>query len=54
MEVEEKEWLRNFIRIKSNCPLWRSVYSGPLPIFKNWIAWCFGVEFYKFFINFGY
>ena len=31
------------------CPLWKSVYSGPLPIF-NWIVCLFGVEF----CNFGY
>ena len=22
--------------------------------FLNWIVWVFGIEFYKFFINFGY
>ena len=34
------------------CLLWRSVYSGPLPIFK--FGCFFGVEFCKFFISFGY
>ena len=38
----------------SVCPLWRSVYSGPLPIFLNCVVCFFGVEFYKYFINFGY
>ena len=31
------------------CPLWKSVYSGPLPIF-NWIVCFFSVELYEFFI----
>ena len=34
-------------------PLWRTTYSGPLPIF-NWVVCFFGVEFCKFFMNFGY
>ena len=34
------------------CPLWRNVYSGPLPIF--YLGYFFGFEFYKFFINFGF
>ena len=37
----------------SSFPLWRSVYSGPLAIFKLGCL-TFGVEFCKFFIHFGY
>ena len=36
----------------SVCPPWRSVHSGPLPIF-NWIVCLPGVESYEFFIYFG-
>ena len=41
----------SYVYGSSVCPLWRSVYSGPLPIF-NWIVYFFGVEFYKFFNKF--
>ena len=34
------------------CLLWRSVYSGPLPIFK-WVVCLPGVELHEFFIYFG-
>ena len=43
----------SYVYWPSVCPLGQSVYLGPLLIF-NWIVWFFGVEFYKFFINFGY
>ena len=35
----------------SICPLWRSVYLGSLPTFLTGL---FGIDLYKFFINFGY
>ena len=33
----------------SECPPWRSVYSGPLPFF-NWVVCLPGVESCEFFI----
>ena len=42
-----------FICLLAICPLWRSVYSDPLPIFL--LGFCFlGVHLCKFFIDFGY
>ena len=38
----------------SVCSLWRSVYSGPLTIFLIRLFDFFNIEFYEFFINFGY
>ena len=34
------------------CPRWRSIYSGPWPLF-NWVVCLPGVELYEFFIYFG-
>ena len=42
----------SYVYWTSICPLWRSVYSGLLPIFQLDCLF-FSVEFYKFFINFG-
>ena len=36
----------SYVSGSSACPLWRSVYSGPLPIF-NWIVCLHGVELHK-------
>ena len=38
----------SYVYLPSVCPLWRSVYSGPLPILLIGLFGFFGVEFYKF------
>ena len=38
----------------SVCPFWRSTYLGSLHFLIGLFGGFFGVEFYKFFINFGY
>ena len=43
-----------FMCLLAICSLWRSVYSGLLPIFKLDCLGGLGIEFYKFFINCGY
>ena len=42
----------SYVSGPSVCLPWRSVYSGPLPIF-NWVVCLLSVESYEFFIYFG-
>ena len=42
----------SYVSGSSVCPTWRSVCSGPLPIF-NWVVCLPEVESYEFFVYFG-